>query len=195
MLVFFVILILIIFLIYISGINIQIDNLEIEKKEKMKIKKFKINIYLLLLNKLKILKVSIKKEKIDFNKILNRFQGKSLKKDTNNIIKNLKNLEIDVKKIKINAKIGLSDAIFLAYLVAILNIFFSIVYAKFAKNYNENYRYIIKPYQTNKFNIKISINCIFNVKIANIINMIIKNRSEVKNERTSNRIVNGNSYG
>ena len=48
---------------------------------------------------------------------------------------------------------------------------------------------------TNKFYLKISINCIINIKIANIINMIIKNRSEVKYERTSNRIANGNSYG
>ena len=56
------------------------------------------------------------------------------------------------------------------------------------------YNYVIKPLQTDRFYLKLSINCIIRIKIANIINMIIKNRSEEKNERTSNRSFNGNYH-
>lgn len=198
MLVFFIILVLIIMLVYLSGINIQINQLEIERNNKMKLKDFKIDVYLLLFNKIKILKISINKEqieKINFNKILDRFKGKSLKQDRNIVIDSLRELKIKVEEIQINAKLGLSDAVFLSYLIAVINIVLSIIYVKIAKDNKKNYRYKIEPYQTINFYLKLSINCIINLKIVNIINIIIKNRSDVKNERTSNRIVNGNSYG
>lgn len=198
MLVFFVILISIVILIYLSGISVKIDNIEIERKNKVKLKDLKINIYLLLFNKIKVLKISVKKEqieKINFNKILDKFKGKTLEQDRNIITDNLKELKIKVKEVKINAKLGLSNVVVLTYLTAILNIILSIIYAKIANGYSKNYKYQIAPYQTNKFYLNLSINCIINLKIANIIIIIIKNRSEVKNERTSNRIINGNSHG
>lgn len=197
MLVFFIILLMVI-LIYLSGVSIKIDNLELEKKEKLVLRNFKLNIYLMIFNKVKILKLTIRKEqieKINFDKILDRFKGKSLKQDRNIISQNLEELKIEVEELKLNAKLGLNNAIFLAYLTAIFNIFLSIFYAKIVIGNKENYKYKIEPYQTNKFYLKLSINCIIKVKIANIINMIIKNRSDVENERTSNRIFNGNCYG
>lgn len=194
MLVFFISCFLFIILIYLSGISIKINHLEIEKKE---LKDMKITVYLLLFNKIKILKLSINKkqiEKIIFHKIINRFKGRSIKQDKNIIIRILKELKIQVNALKVNAKIGLNNALFLAYLVTIFNIIFSIFYAKIAKKNKENYKYEILPYQTDKFHLKISINCIINIKIANIINMIIMNRSENKDERTSNRGFNGNCH-
>ena len=128
-------------------------------------------------------------------RILDRFKGKSLKQDRNIVIDSLRELKIKVEEIQINAKLGLSDAVFLSYLIAVINIVLSIIYVKIAKDNKKNYRYKIEPYQTINFYLKLSINCIINLKIVNIINIIIKNRSDVKNERTSNRIVNGNSYG
>lgn len=164
----------------------------------MKINELKINIYFMLFNKIKLIKIKIKKEqieKIDFNKILDVFKGKSIKQDRNIIEKNLEPLQVKFEKIKINAIIGFANFMYLAYFVAILNILFSIIFAKTSGGYKkENYKYIIKPKQTQKFYLKISINCIISMKIANIINIIIKNRSEVKNERTPNRSFNGNCY-
>lgn len=197
MLVFFIILVSIIILIYLSGISVKIDNLEIVINNKIKLKDFKINIYLLLFNKIKVLKISVKKEqitKINFNKIIDRFKGKSLKRDRNIIYKSLKELKLEVKKMEIDAKIALSNTVFLAYIVALMNIVLSIIYAKIAVRYRENCRYKIESYPTNKFSLNLSINCIINLKMANIINMIIKYRSEVKNERTSNRSINGSCY-
>ena len=152
----------------------------------------------MLFNKFKFIKFKIQKEqieKINFNKILDRFRGKSIKQDRNIIVKNLEKLQINIEMIKINATFGLSNYMYLAYIVTILNILLSIIFAKISKGCgSQNYKYIIKPKQTQRFYLKISINCIISVKIANIINMIIKNRSEVKNERTSNRSFNGNCY-
>lgn len=126
---------------------------------------------------------------------MDRFKGKSIKQDRNIIFKNLEKLQIKIEKIKINATLGLANYMYLAYFVAILNILLSIIFAKVSKGYgSHNYKYIIKPTQTQKFYLKVSINCIITVKIAHIINMIIMNRSEVKNERTSNRSFNGNCY-
>lgn len=201
MLVFFVILItliLISLLIYLSGIKIQIEDIEIERRNKIKINDFKINIYFMLFNKIKLIKIGIDKEKIEkinFKKLSDKIKEKNIKPDRKVMMKGLKELNIKTESLNIKAKFGLNDAIFLVYLVAIINIVVSILFTKLAAGYkNENYNYVIKPIQTQKFYLKLSINCIISVKIAHIINMIIKNRSEVKNERTSNRSFNGNCY-
>lgn len=201
MLVFFIILIILILicaLIYLSGIKIQIDNIEIERRDKIKINDFRINIFFLLFNKIKLIKIRIDKEKlekIDFGKIKDKIEKKNIKPNKKMIEKDVKNLKLEVESVNVKARIGLSNAIFMAYLVAIINIILSIVFTKISIGQRkENYSYVIKPLQTDKFYLKISINCIIKIKIANIINMIIKNRSEGKHERTSNRGLNGNYY-
>ena len=201
MLVFFIILItliLIILLIYLSGIKIQVEEIEIERRNKIKINDFKINIYFMLFNKIKIIKIGINKEKIEkvnFSKLSEKIKEKNIKPDSKVMMKGLKELNIKTESLNIKAKFGLSNAVIMAYLVAIINIVLSILFAKLANGYkNENYNYVIKPLQTEKFYLKLSINCIISIKIANIISMIIKNRSEVKDERTSNRGFDGNCY-
>lgn len=201
MLVFFIILIILILiclLIYLSGIKIQIDNIEIEGRNKIKINDLKINIYFMLFNKLKLIKVGVDKEKIEkinFNKIKEKFKEKNIKQNEKMITRGIKKLNIKTESLNIKAKLGLNNAVFMAYLVAVINIALSIIFAKISNgNKMGNYNYVIKPLQTDKFYLKISINCIIRIKIANIINMIIKNRSEEKNERTSNRSFNGNYH-
>ena len=82
----------------------------------------------------------------------------------------------------------------LSAIVALLDIIISIELAKNANNTSiSNYNYIITPKQTSKFYLKLSINCIIALKIANIINIIIKKRGN-KYAGTSNRIINGNCY-
>lgn len=197
MLVFFIIAITLI-LIYLSGIKIHIEELEIERIEKIKINNLKINLYFLLFNKIKLIKFTISKkllEKINFEKILDRFKGKSIQQDRNIILKYFKELQLKIEKLKISATLGMENFMYLAFTVVILNIVLSIFLAKNSNPYKEvQNTYTIKPLQTQKFYFKISINCIISVKIANIINMIIKNRSDVKHERTSNRSFNGNCY-
>lgn len=201
MLVFFIILIiltLICLLIYLSGIKIQIDNIEIEKKSKIKINDFKMNIYFMLFNKFKLIKIGVDKEKIEkinFNKIKNKIKEKNIKPNKKMITKDVKELNIKIEAVNIKAKLGLNNAVWMAYLVAIINIALSIIFAKISNGHKkENYNYVVKPLKTNKFYLKLSINCIIRIKIANIINMIIKNRSEEKDEGTSNRRLNGNYH-
>lgn len=204
MLVFFIILIILVLiclLIYLSGIKIIIDNIEIEREDKIKVNDIKIKIYFMLFNKLKLIKTSIdteKVKKINFSKIKNKIQEKNIKPDKKMIkkgVRNIKELEIKIPEANIRASFGLSDVEWIIYLTTILNIILSIMFAKLANgNKIKNYNYTIEPLQTDKFYLKLSINCIITVKLANIINMIIKNRSEEKNERTSNRRFNGNYH-
>lgn len=196
MLVFFIILIILI-LIYLSGIKIQIENIEIERNNKFNIREFKINIYIMLFNKIKVIKIPINKEKIEkinFHPIIDKFKEKSIKQDKNFVIKNLERLEIKTESLNIKADLGLNNLILLSYITTLINIAFSMIFVKISNGDRKNYKYIIKPLQTNSFYLKISINCIISIKMANIINMIIKNRSEEKYERTSNRGFNGNCH-
>ena len=201
MLVFFIILIILILmclLIYLSGIKIQIDNIEIERRNKIKINDLKINICFMLFNKLQLIKVGINKEKIEkinFNKIKDKIKEKNIKPNKKMMTNGIKTLKVKTESLNIRAKLGLNNAVSMAYLVAVINIVLSIIFAKISNgNKKENYNYVIKPLQTDKLYLKISINCIIKIKIANIINMIIMNRSEEKNERTSNRSFNGNYH-
>ena len=201
MLVFFIILItliLISLLIYLSGVKIQIEDIEIERRNKIKINSLKINFYFMLFNKIKLIKIGIDKEKlkkIDFSKISYKIKERNIKPDRKIIMKGFKELNIQTESLNIRAKFGLNNAVGLAYLVTAINIVLSILFARLANGYkNENYNYVIKPLQTEKFYLELSIDCIISIKIANIISMIIKNRSEFKNERTSNRGFNGNCH-
>ncbi|MBO5413529.1 MAG: hypothetical protein J6A29_04470 [Clostridia bacterium] len=201
MLVFFIILIILILmclLIYLSGIKIQINNIEIERRNKIKINDLKINICFMLFNKLQLIKVGINKEKIEkinFNKIKDKIKEKNIKPNKKMMTNGIKTLKVKTESLNIRAKLGLNNAVSMAYLVAVINIVLSIIFAKISNgNKKENYKYVIKPLQTDKLYLKISINCIIKIKIANIINMIIMNRSEEKNERTSNRSFNGNYH-
>ena len=152
----------------------------------------------MLFNKIKLIKIGIDKEKIEkinFNKIKNKIKEKNIRPNKKMMTKGMKALNVKTESLNIRAKLGLNNAVLMAYLVAVINIALSIIFAKISSgNKKENYNYVIKPLQTEKFYLKISINCIIKIKIANIINMIIMNRSEEKNERTSNRSFNGNYH-
>lgn len=198
MLVFFIILItlsLIGVLVYFSGIKVDLKNIEIEKKNKIVLNNLKLNIYFMLFNKIKILKLTIDKEKlikIKASKLFKKLTQKNIDIDIKQTLQDLKNIQIRTERLNIKAKLGFDNAVIMAYVAAVINILLSSLYAKIMDNY-KNYSYLVEPIQTEKFYFKLSINCIISVKIANIINMIM-NRSDVKNERTSNRRLNGNCY-
>lgn len=213
MLVFFIVLgvfILINIIIFFSSIKVEIDTLKIDNKEKLRVNDFKIKFYLVLGKKIKWAKMEITKEKLgnmnkaNLDKLLTKITNLKIFKDLKNtgfikkrgiISKAIKDSNLQLERLDLKADIGLSSIIALSYLVAIIDIIISINLAKRANNLNyNNFKYTITPHQTKKFNLKLSINCIISVKIANIISTIIKKRSEDKNVRTSNRIINGNSH-
>ena len=207
MLVFLVMLLILYILtiiIYFSKIKIEINTFQIEKEQKLIIKDFKIKLFLVF-GKLKWLKLEISKQKLDRSKKYNlkkikeklssfKIKGTDLSKDTKKSLEVLKSLRIDLDSFKLIATIGLNSIITLSYLVAILDIIFSVFLTKNANRINnKEYKYVITPYKTSKVYLNLSINCIFNVKTANIINIILKKRGK-KDGGASNRVLNGNSH-
>lgn len=131
-----------------------------------------------------------KLEEIDFNKLK---QTIPINMGTFEIIKNLK-LKIESLSLKIN--IGIEDAIYTSYLVAIIASMLSIILPHVVKREDiQNIKYEITPmYNTLLFNL--NLDSIITLKIVHIIyviyNLVKKGRD--KNERTSNRRFNAYSH-
>ena len=203
-----IILYLLSLIIYLSKIKIEIDTLKIEKNKILKINDFKIKLYLVI-GKLKWLKLEISKEKLENSKnvnlekiikkissldVIDNLKGRELFKNRNIVFEALKDAKIKLERLNLNATIGLDNIIILTYLVAILDIILSIRLAKKAnKISSKDYQYKIIPYKTKEIYFNLSINCIISIKIANIINIVLKKRGK-ENDRTSNRVFNGNSH-
>ena len=196
------------FIVYLSTIKIEINKLEIEKekdkKQKIKVQDFRINIYLML-GKFRFLKIKINKEKLENNKMLNfnklkeriskiNIKSSDLIKNRKQFFRNTKELEINLEKLKVNLNLGIENIVILTYIVALLDILLSIFLIKKANKISSNdYQYKITPYKSKEIYFNLSINCIISIKIANIINIVLKKRGK-ENDGTSDRIFNGNSY-
>ena len=189
------------FILIISTIQIEIKNLVINSNNK---KENKINLYIRLkiLNKLTYLKVEVNREKIsDFKDLdkrilekINQIKNKliSNRKEILNIdnIRALKYLNLKIDELEFDLKIGLADSFFTSIIVGIIWTLISILIARNEKEYiNKNYS--IKPEYNENPLIKIKLNCIINIKMIHIINVIYmlrkKKRSGEYNERTSYR--------
>lgn len=217
MIVFFIIL-GILFFISLIFFMICLSNLEIEIKEfkldttNIKYKKLEdylVYIKLKLLDKLTWFKIKISHKKIRKLENSKIFKSKIFSKIKNfeemenTILENrkeiftkenlryFKDLQIQVKKLDLYLKISTGFPNLTVYAVAIIASVISIILAKTVKNYSKDkYKYIVFPMYTLKPAIKISLNCIINVKMVHIINIIymLKKKRSVKNdERTSDR--------
>ena len=104
----------------------------------------------------------------------------------------MKNICIDLKKIKLDLKVGTEDYVLTSYIVAIISILISNILPHIIRNKKqineEKYNYKILPIYSKNNLYKIELDCIINAKMGNIIYVIylIKRRGD-KNERTSNR--------
>ena len=101
-------------------------------------------------------------------------------------------MDIKIEKLDLDIKVSLSDSIITAFSVVIITTIISIVLARKIDEYNKNkYIYIVSPVYKNKPMFKVKLNCIIDIKIVHIINviyMLIKKKRSVKyDERTSNR--------
>ncbi len=214
MIVFFIVLI-ILFLISLVFLMLCLSNLEIEinklyfdsnNKKHKKLKKYLFYIRLKLFDKIPWLKVKIDREKIIKIKNSKLFKSKMLQKlnKVNNIkeiilknkkeifnINNLKELNIKLKQLDLDMKISVLDNIITSFSVALIASLISIIMAKTATKYCTNkYRYIITPIYEYKPILKVKLNCIIDLKIVHIMNIIyilVKKRSVEYDERTSNR--------
>ena len=220
MILFFIILAILFFislfflLLCLSNLEIQIDklNLDTNNKKHNKLESYLFYIRLKLLDKITWFKIKIDKEKMKtienskifkskiFNKvneyehikdILVKNKGEIFKKSN---IKYIKELNINFKKLDLYIELCTSNSIFTSFSVVTIASLISISLARSIQKYNKSkYNYTIIPKYEDKLRLKINLNCIIDIKIVHIINviyMLIKKGRVEYDERTSNRRAN-----
>lgn len=162
------------FLDKLTWLKIKIDHNKIEK-----------------LRRTKLIKLNLFKEISNFYTMENSVLENRKEIFTKENLKYFKDLQIEIRKLDVYLKISTGFPNLTVYAVAIIASFISIILAKTVKNYSKDrYKYIVFPMYTLKPAIKISLNCIINVKMVHIINIIymLKKKRSVRNdERTSDR--------
>ena len=196
-----VFIILIIFLF--SKIQIKIENFKFTSETIRHINtdyKFVIKLY--IFSKIPILKISITKKFLERLKLKEKmktfemdFIENKLKVDKD-ILKAMKKLDVNIKKLNLRIDLGTENASFTSILIPILSTVISMLLRNRIKDYKSQH-YIINPIFTNQNLINIELSSIFEIKMIHIINIIyVLNKKEGvdKYERTSNRRAYDNCY-
>ena len=219
--------VLFIFLLFsLSSIEIDIAKFDVDMnneycvKPQVTIKNYLIFVNIYAFEKIRIFKIKINEEKVkkmekskfikwidkkinmkleeeikDVSKFVLENRKKIFRKET---IEYIKKLEMKLSKLKISITLGAEDAIITSYLVALIASGIAGVIAYVTKQINsKKYNYKVTPVYINQNYFKMELNCIINIKmvhIMNIIYLLLKKRSE-KYDRASNRRPYGYSYG
>ena len=171
--------------IHTSKIGIDIENLIIDTDAEEKINEDgKIYVYLLLFNKIKLFRKNVRNipmkdvkfETSDFD--IKIFKNKDIKI---NYFELIRNINIDIKNIDLNVKIGTEDAGITAILVGIFAGILGIIIKK--------PKYQILPIYANRNLLKINLNGIFTIYLMHYIYKFIKNNIK---ERFMDKTLNKN---
>ena len=198
-----VLLVTIITLTIASTLHIQIKNLSVSNMEPKNTNEYAIIFSLYLGNKIKWIwfRLNDKKvrkmyskmqlEKLDFKKFRKDFKVKDLKE--------LPKLQPKISYLNLDANLGVISPVTTSFLVATIASIISIALPYLAKNLKkERYIYNIKPLYYNKNLYKINLNCIIEIKMVHIINIIFilikKGRKKNEQSTTSNRKPYAYSY-
>jgi len=192
------------FLVLLSTFHLEIQNLSLTNMKKERIdKNYAIILSLYLFNKIKWISIHLNDkrlrkayrkmqlEKIDFKKLEKDFEWKDLKK--------IKTLQPKISNLTLNMQIGVEDPVATTFLVASISSIISILLPYVATSMKkQNYEYMIAPIYQNQNLYKIQFNCIIQVKMVHIINVISsflkKGRSDLNERTTSHRRSYGYSY-
>ena len=191
-----VLLITIIIFIIASTLHIQIKNLSISNIEIKNTNEYAIIFSLYFGNKIKwvwfrlndkkVRKMysKIQLEKLDFKKIRKDFKIKDLNE--------LAKLQPKISYLNLDANLGVISPVTTSFLVATIASIISIALPYLAKSFKkERYIYNINPLYYNKNLYKINLNCIIEIKMVHIINIIFvlikKGRKKNEQSTTSNR--------
>ncbi|OKZ56449.1 MAG: hypothetical protein BHV99_05790 [Clostridium sp. 26_21] len=171
--------------IHTSKIGIDIKNLIIDTDAEEKVNEDgKIYVYLLLFNKIKLFRKNVRSLPMkDVKFEASDFDIKILKnKDIKiNYIELIRNIDIDIKNIDLNVKIGTEDAGITAILVGILAGILGIIIKKS--------KYQILPIYANRNLLKINLNGIFTIYLMHYIYKFIKDNIK---ERFMDKSLNKN---
>lgn len=191
-------------LILFSTIKIEIEDLKLANMPVKQKVEYKIKIALYLAGYIKWLGISFDKEKV--KKMLAKIpvQKIDLKKVEQDFkiqdLKVLEKLKPKLSKLNLKLSIGLENPIITSFIVAVIASGVSIVLPHIVKQVShQKYEYTISPIYQNKNLYKIGLNCIIELKMVHIINVIyilIKKGKSDENERTttSHRKSYGYSY-
>lgn len=181
----FLILIAVFIIIVLSTIKFEIVDFEISNIIQITPKNYKIKLFSFKLNSERARKMYSKMniEKFDIEK------GRKLLTIKNiNILKKL-NIRLDYLDLELD--LGLEDVILTTELITLISIVISNILPHIISRYiPDKYRHKIMPIYINKNAYYIKLNCIFQLKIVHIINIIyiyLKKGKSDKNEWTSNR--------
>ena len=164
-------------------IGFKINKKKIEKT-KNEIEQLKNSKALKLISKIDINKISLKIEKRLKQQIKNN--NVNIFKIIKIIIKNLK---FQILKYNMNLEIGVDDAFYTSLLTVAISSLISIALKLTLKNLKKCY-YIILPIYEKGNILKLNLNCIINLKLVHIINIIYLINKEGRSDkyvRTSNR--------
>ncbi len=130
-------------------------------------------------------------EKLDFKKFRKDFKVKDLKE--------LPKLQPKISYLNLDANLGVISPVTTSFLVATISSIISIALPYLATSLKkERYIYNIKPLYYNKNLYKINLNCIIEIKMVHIINIIFilikKGRKKNEQSTTSNRKPYAYSY-
>ena len=202
MLVFFIIissiivinLIIILSTLKINILDININNINEQKKIHYEIQ-LKIQLY--FLNKIKIASIYLDSKKLKKYNILNKMKQVDIKQiekiavDYKEVLKIIKKLKIKLGFLDLKLQIGTIDIIITSLIVAFISAIIGIILPHIINNTkSKNYKYKIEPIYNMENSIKMSTNCIIEIKIVHIIYVIyklLKRKRVDKHERTSNR--------
>lgn len=187
-----------------STIRLEVDNFAMSNVNRTKAfvsKEYKLIISLYLFNKIKWLSFHLNDKRMRnmYSKMkLEKVDLKQLEKDVKfEDLKEIKNIKPKIAYLDVDLKLGVQDVIATSFIIAIISTLISVLLPYAMKRYKKDrYNYKIMPLYMNKNVYEIKFDCIIEVKIVHIINIIyvfLKKRRR-KDERTSNRRSYGYSY-
>ena len=175
-----------------SKLELHISNLRISTEENPKVQaKYKIELGIILFEKIKIFNIDTSKMKVNkqnlgkiAKKIKEKDENYTNKKLINEVIKNLRNMETQIKELKLMLQFGLEDAAQTAILVGVISSIIALVLKDKVKKPN---RYEVMPIYKNKNIFKLDLDCIIRINLANYIYKNIMKGREKNERKSSNR--------
>ena len=179
-----------------SKINIEINNLKFQSPSERHINKdYEIIVKLIILKVVPILKINITKTKLEKLKIKEKMKNLDLKiiqdnqKFDKDLISAIKQLNINIKKVKLYIDLGTENASLTSIIVPAISTIIGIILNRKIEKF-ENQMFIVNPIYINQNLINIDISGIFEIKINNIINIV---NNFYKNQKKEQII--SNKYG
>ena len=171
-----------------SKIQIEINNFIFQSITQRHINKdYKITVKLYILKIIPIFKINITKTKLEKVKLKEKIKNLDVKliqnknKFDKKTLEVIKELNINIKKLKLYAEIGTENASLTAIIVPAVSTILAVILRKKMKKI-KNQKFVINPVYINQNLVDIYLSGVFEIKINNIIDMMYKLIKQKKKE-------------